>query len=147
MGVLTGWVGRKEPVENMRRKLQLRSSLAVAIGGTILGLASLAPAAPIILQDYEPPGNFDLPFNLHPGFSGTSQGEATPTISLVTTDGAAGTSQSATFAFTDDPAQTTPTAGGWNWQIRFLPNSGGSNNTTNNPLFAADGYVGFYLKA
>ena len=125
---------------------RMRWSLAVAIGGSVLGLASLAPAAPILLQDYEPPGNLDVPWNLHPGFSGTSQGEATPTITHVATDGAAGTTGSASLAFTDDPAQATPTAGGWNWQIRFIPNNG-ANTTATNPLFAADGYVGFYLKA
>lgn len=128
----------------MGRKSHL--ALALGIGTSVLGLASLAPAAPILLQDYEPPGDLDAPFNLQPGFSGTSQGEATPAISLVSTDGAAGTAQSASFSFTDDPAQTTPTSGGWDWQIRLLPNSGGSTNAAN-PLFAADGYVGFYLKA
>jgi hypothetical protein len=116
------------------------------IGAVVLGVASFASAAPILIQDYEPPGNLDVPFNLHPGFSGTSQGEATPTITHVATDGAEGTTGSASFSFTDDPAQAAPTSGGWNWQIRFLPNNGG-NTTATNPLFAADGYVGFYLKA
>jgi hypothetical protein len=120
------------------------AALALAACG-----ASTASAAPVILQDYEGPGNLDAPFNLQPGFSGTSQGEsAVTTVAHTPTDGALGTTASATFGFTDDPAVVNPTAGGWNWQIRQIPNSGANNTGTTgvNPLFNADGYVGFFMK-
>lgn len=112
---------------------------------TALAAAGWASAAPTYLQDYEAPGDLDAPFNLHAGYSGTSQGETASVAPTIVADGAEGTAQSATWSFADDPAQTAPTSGGWDWQIRLLPNGGGSTNTSN-PLFAADGYVGFYLK-
>jgi hypothetical protein len=128
----------------MRRGIFFCSGAAALAAATLT--VSTASAAPVILQDYEAPDNLDAPFNLQPGYSGTSQGESlTTTRTLITDDGANGTSQSTEFAFTDDPGQTTPTSGGWDWQIRLIPNSL-ANAQTANPLFAADGGVGFYLK-
>ena len=120
------------------------SSLAAffVLAGGVVG----ARGAPILIQDYEPPGNFDAPFNLAPDFSGTTVGviSTTDTLTHVPTDGAAGTTASAEMFMEHNTAES-PTAAGWQWQVRFLPNSGGSNNATN-PLFAADGYVGYFLK-
>lgn len=105
-----------------------------------------ANAAPIFIQDYEAPGNLDAPFNLVPDFSGTTVGVSatTDTIVHVADDGADSTIGSAEMFMEHNTAES-PTAGGWQWQVRFLPNSGGSNNATN-PLFSADGYVGYWLK-
>jgi len=112
-------------------------------------IAGQAQAATIVLQDYEPPGNLDAPFNLPPDFSGTTVGvvAATDTITHVPADGAAGTTASAELFMEHNTAES-PTTAGWQWQVRFLPNSGGSNTgaTGANPLFASDGYVGYYLK-
>ena len=103
-------------------------------------------AAPVFLQDYEPPGNLDAPFNLVPDFSGTTVGvnAANDSITHIPTDGAAGTTASAE-SFIEHATAESPTAAGWQWQVRFLPNNGGSTNAQN-PLFAADGYVGYWLK-
>jgi hypothetical protein len=117
----------------------------------VVGLAAgRAVAAPVYLQDYEAPGNLDAPFNLAPDFSGTTVGvvAATDTITHVATSGAVAGSGSAQL-FLEHNSAESPTAAGWQWQVRFLPNSGASNTgagTGINPLFAADGYVGYYLK-
>lgn len=123
------------------QRMNTRWAGAFIAGGL---LSSSAMAAPVLLQDFEPPGDLDEPFNLHPGYSGTSQGELTPTNTLVTDDGANGTAQSSQIAFTYDTDAAT-TSGGWEWQIRHLPNTGGATSATN-PLFDADGYVGYWLK-
>jgi hypothetical protein len=108
--------------------------------------AASATAAPVLLQDYEPPGNFDAPFNLAPDFSGTTVGivSTTDTLTHVPADGALGTTASAEL-FMEHATGESPTAAGWQWQVRFLPNSGGSTNAQN-PLFNTDGYVGYFLK-
>lgn len=118
----------------------------------LLALAAAAPAlraAPVFLQDYEAPGNLDPPFNLQPHFSGTTVGvintnPGASTITHVPTDGANGTAASAEL-FIPFNAATSPTAAGWAWQVRFIPNSGANNNAAN-PLFTSDGYVGYWLK-
>jgi MYXO-CTERM domain-containing protein len=124
--------------------LNLRRIFSIAV--VVLWCALHSIAAPVILQDYEPPGNLDAPFNLPPDFSGTTVGvvAATDTITHIPTDGAAGTTASAEH-FLEHATAESPTAAGWQWQVRVLPNSGGSNNAQN-PLFAADGYVGYWLK-
>jgi hypothetical protein len=124
--------------------LDLRRLFSTAVAVLLCALPSIA--APVFLQDYEPAGNLDAPFNLPPDFSGTTVGvvAATDTITHVATDGAAGTTASAEHFLEHDAAES-PTAAGWQWQARVLPNSGGSNNAQN-PLFAADGYVGYWLK-
>jgi hypothetical protein len=121
-------------------KLMSALALILALGATT------GSAAPIILQNYEPPGNLDDPFNLAPDFSGTTVGvvATTDTTTHVATDGAFGTTGSAEL-FLEHNAAESPTAAGWQWQVRFLPNSGGSSSASN-PLFAADGYVGYWLK-
>jgi hypothetical protein len=124
-----------------KRKLATLAILAIG------SLASTrADAVSVYLQDYEPPGNLDAPFNLAPDFSGTTVGvvAATDTITHVPGDGAAGTSASAEWFIEHNTAES-PTTAGWQWQVRFLPNSGGSSNAQN-PLFASDGYVGYFLK-
>jgi hypothetical protein len=105
-----------------------------------------ATAAPVLIQDYEPAGNLDAPFNLVPDFSGTTVGvnSATDSITHIANDGADSTTASAEIFMEHNTAES-PTAGGWQWQVRFLPNSGGSNNVQN-PLFASDGYVGYWFK-
>jgi hypothetical protein len=110
------------------------------------GAAMTASAAPVFIQDYEAPGNLDDPFNLPPDFSGTTVAvvSATDTITHVPSDGANGTAASAEHFLEHNTAES-PTAGGWQWQARILPNSGGSTNATN-PLFASDGFVGYWLK-
>jgi hypothetical protein len=117
-----------------------------AAAAAILCCHLSAIAAPIILQDYEPPGNLDAPFNLAPDFSGTTVGvvAATDTTTHVATDGAVGTTASAELFLEHDTVEAPPTAG-WKWQVRLLPNNGGSTNAQN-PLFNADGYVGYWLK-
>jgi hypothetical protein len=122
----------------------LRFSFAAAVAVLCCALPSIA--APVFLQDYEPPGNLDAPFNLAPDFSGTTVGvvAATDTITHIATDGAAGTTASAEHFLEHNTAES-PTAAGWQWQVRVLPNSGGSTSAQN-PLFAADGYVGYWLK-
>jgi PEP-CTERM motif-containing protein len=124
--------------------LNLRRIFAAAV--VVLWCALPSIAAPVILQDYEPAGNLDAPFNLPPDFSGTTVGvnAATDTITHVATDGAAGTTASAEH-FLEHATGESPTAAGWQWQVRVLPNNGGSTNAQN-PLFAADGYVGYWLK-
>jgi hypothetical protein len=112
--------------------------------------AGRAVAAPVYLQDYEAPGNLDAPFNLAPDFSGTTVGvvAATDTTTHVAANGALGTAGSAQL-FLEHATGESPTAAGWQWQVRFIPNSGASNTgagTGVNPLFAADGYVGYFLK-
>jgi hypothetical protein len=121
-------------------KLLALAALAIATG------AGQASAATVFLQDYEAPGNLDAPFNLAPDFSGTTVGvvAATDTITHVPLDGAMGTAASAEL-FMEHNVAESPTAAGWQWQVRFLPNSGGSTNAQN-PLFATDGYVGYFLK-
>jgi hypothetical protein len=114
-----------------------------------------AHAAPVYLQDYEAPGNLDAPFNLQPHFSGSTQGVQNDagegpvsTIIHVNNDGAPGTSGSAELFIPydlNDDAGGPPTAGGWAWQVRFLPNSGASPSVTN-PVFTTDGYLGYWLK-
>jgi hypothetical protein len=128
------------------RLTRLTSLTAIAALATALILANDASAAPVVLQDYEAPGNLDAPFNLPPDFSGTTVGvdAATDTITHVPADGAVGTAASAEL-FIPHNAAESPTAAGWAWQVRFLPNSGGSTNAQN-PLFAPDGYVGYFLK-
>jgi hypothetical protein len=123
--------------------LRILSALALI---ALAANATPALAAPVYLQDYEPPGNLDAPFNLAPDFSGTTVGivSTTDTVTHVATDGALGTTGSAELFFEHNTAES-PTAAGWQWQVRFLPNSGGSSNAAN-PLFAADGYVGYWLK-
>jgi hypothetical protein len=121
-----------------------------AVVALAIAAASTAQAAPVYLQDYEPPGNLDAPFHLAPDFSGTTVGvdAATDTITHVATDGANGTTGSAELFIPHNSAES-PTAAGWAWQVRVIPNSGASNtglNTGANPLFAADGYVGYWLK-
>src|SRR4051812_3082941 len=125
-------------------RVSAKSFAAVLAVGLAAG--TTASAAPIFIQDYEPPGNLDDPFNLAPDFSGTSVGivSATDTITHVPADGANGTTASAEH-FIEHNAAESPTAAGWQWQARILPNSGGSTNATN-PLFASDGYVGYWLK-
>ena len=120
-------------------------SFTVAAGAVVATAAvgSSAMAAPIMLQEFQGAALAE-PFHLHPGWSGTSQGELTPANVLVTDDGANGTTQSSQISFTDDPAITT-TPAGHAWQIRHLPNGGGSTSAAN-PLFASDGYVGYWLK-
>lgn len=110
------------------------------------GSAATAMAAPVLLQNYEAPGNLDAPFNLAPDFSGTTVGivSTTDTLTHVPADGANGTAASAEMFMEHNTAES-PTAAGWQWQVRFLPNSGGSTNAQN-PLFATDGYVGYWLK-
>jgi hypothetical protein len=121
---------------------------AKALAGLVVlsGSAATTVAAPVFLQDYEAPGNFDAPFNLAPDFSGTTVGvnAATDTTTHVPADGANGTAASAEM-FLEHNAAESPTAAGWQWQVRFLPNSGGSTNAQN-PLFNSDGYVGYWLK-
>ena len=124
------------------RSLKLFTSAACALAATT-AIGSFASAAPIMLQEFQGAALAE-PFHLHPGWSGTSQGELTPSNTLITNDGANGTTQSSQLSFTDDPAITT-TPAGHAWQIRHLPNNGGSSSAAN-PLFAADGYVGYWLK-
>jgi hypothetical protein len=103
-------------------------------------------AAAVWLQDYETPGDLDEPFNLHPDWSGTTQGTDTAangtSNTLVTTDGARGTLQSASLNI---PFVDEPTDSGRSWQVRFLPNAGGSASAANF-TFAPDGFVGYYMK-
>jgi hypothetical protein len=125
----------------------LSTKRLAAVALTSLALAAApAAAAPVWIQDYEPPGNLDSPFNLQPDFSGSTVGVngATDNIVHVNNDGAVGSTGSAEVTI-PHLASESPTAAGWQWQVRFLPNNGG-NNTFPNSLFAADGYVGFYLK-
>lgn len=126
------------------RNARLNSLLLTVAAGLLAASPSLA--ATVLLQDYEPPGNLDAPFNLAPDFSGTTTGVVaeTDTITHIADDGAAGTTASAEL-FVEHNAAESPTSGGWQWQVRFLPNSGGSSNAAN-PLFASDGFVGYYLK-
>jgi hypothetical protein len=118
--------------------------LTLAFAASLVSTSALSAA---ILQDYEAPGNLDAPFNLPPDFSGSTVGveSLTDTITHITDDGAEGTTASAEH-FIPHNAAESPTAAGWQWQVRTLPNSGGSTNVTTNPLFATDGYVGYYLK-
>jgi hypothetical protein len=123
----------------------MRTALLTAIAVGVVG-ASNANAVPVFVQDYEAPGNLDEPFNLAPQFSGTTDG-VHPTlgsIAHVVADGANGT-VSAAEVFIPFDASTSPSAGGWAWQVRLLPNSSGGSNAQN-PLFTADGYVGYWLK-
>jgi hypothetical protein len=122
--------------------IKLVTIAACAVVATAV-MGSPAVAAPIFLQEFQGAALVE-PFHLHPGWSGTSQGELTPANTLITDDGANGTTQSSQISFTDDPAITT-TPAGHAWQIRHNPNSG-ANSTAANPLFAADGYVGYWLK-
>ena len=117
--------------------------LVLACAASLVSTSALSAA---ILQDYEAPGNLDAPFNLPPDFSGQSTGveSTTDTITHIADDGAEGTTGSAEHFIPYLPSES-PTAGGWQWQLRILPNSGGSSNA-DNPLFATDGYVGYYLK-
>jgi hypothetical protein len=127
------------------RMTRLTTMLSLAALAAAIAGSGRASAAPVYLQDYEPPGNLDAPFNLQPHFSGTTDGVATTsTTTHVATDGALGTTGSAQMLIPFDAA-TSPGGGGWAWQVRFLPNSGGSTNAQN-PLFASDGYVGYFLK-
>jgi len=127
------------------RNASVKSFLTAAVAFGLL-VASPSFGATVVLQDYEPPGNLDAPFNLPPDFSGTTVGvvSTTDTITHIADDGAAGTTASAELFLEHNTAES-PTAPGWQWQVRFLPNSGGSNNAQN-PLFASDGFVGYYLK-
>jgi hypothetical protein len=127
-------------------KFQPTRRLPALIALATVLAAGRVQAATVWLQDYEPPGNLDAPFNLAPDFSGTTVGvvAATDTITHVPSDGAAGTTASAEWFIEHNTAES-PTTAGWQWQVRFLPNSGGSSNAQN-PLFASDGYVGYYLK-
>ena len=123
---------------------------ALAATAGLAAFAAQAIAAPVFLQDYEAPGNLDPPFNLVPDFSGTSVGvnPANDAIVHVPADGAIGTAASAEMSF-EHLATESPTAAGWQWQVRFLPNNGANNTgvgTGINPLFNADGYVGYALK-
>jgi hypothetical protein len=126
--------------------------LLTPLACALLALAAAAPvlqAAPVFLQDYEAPGNLDPPFNLQPHFSGTTDGvvavnPGASTITHVAADGANATAASAELFIPFDPA-TSPGGGGWAWQVRFIPNNGANNNAAN-PLFTADGYVGYWLK-
>ena len=124
--------------------MKVLTCLSAAI--LVAASSGAAVAAPVYLQDYEAPGNLDAPFNLAPDFSGTTVGvnAATDTITHISTDGANGTSGSAELFMEHNTAES-PTAAGWQWQVRFLPNSGGNTSATN-PLFASDGMVGYYLK-
>lgn len=124
--------------------MRVSALFAACVGAA--GLVGSAFAAPVMIQDYEAPGNLDLPFNLVPDFSGSSVAvnPANDTIIHVPNDGAAGTTASAEMFMEHLPSES-PTAAGWQWQVRFLPNSGGSNNALN-PLFNADGWVGYWLK-
>lgn len=115
----------------------------VAIG-VIVWAAHPAGAQNTYLQSFES-GLVD-PFNLQPSFSGTSQGfDGTQSpITLVTDDGAAGTSQSARIQITDTDGVVT--AGGHaGWQVRLLPNSAGARQGPN-IAFNPDGFVGFWMK-
>lgn len=119
--------------------------IATALLITTAIFAEKANSAPVFVQDYEAPGNLDDPFNLSPPFSGTTDGVlGSSPIAHVPADGANGTFSSAEISILYDPL-TSPGAGGWAWQVRLLPNSGGSSNAQN-PLFNADGYVGYWLK-
>lgn len=122
------------------------SAKACAALLVLTGSTGVVVAAPVLLQDYEAPGNLDAPFNLAPDFSGTTVGinAATDTTTHVPADGANSTAASAEL-FMEHATGESPTAAGWQWQVRFLPNNGGSTNAQN-PLFNADGYVGYWLK-
>lgn len=119
---------------------------ALAAAGLCLGVAQASSAAPVIIQDYEAPGNLDAPFNLFPDHSGSSvgiDGTADANNHNATT-GANGTAASAELII-PHLATESPTAAGWQWQLRFIPNNGGSSDATN-PLFTSTGSVGYYLK-
>jgi hypothetical protein len=125
---------------------QLSNRLAVVALTSLALAAAPAAAIPVWIQDYEPPGNLDAPFNLQPDFSGMTVGVdgTTDNIVHVNNDGAHGSTASAEVTI-PHLASESPTAAGWQWQVRLLPNSGG-NSTAPNSLFAADGWVGFYLR-
>jgi MYXO-CTERM domain-containing protein len=76
--------------------------------------------------------------------SGTSQGVngASDANTRITDDGARGTSASAELVV---PFLDQATDSGRSWQMRFLPNGGGSRDASNFE-FNPDGFVGYYLK-
>jgi hypothetical protein len=119
--------------------------LAAVVTLVVLGTwRSSALAQNTYLQTYE--SGLADPFNLQPSYSGSSEGfdGASSPITLVTNDGAAGTSQSASLTITDTDGAAT--AGGHaGWQVRLLPNSGGAR-TGPNIGFNPDGFVGFWMK-
>jgi hypothetical protein len=125
----------------MRVKSNLAAGLLV-----VTGFSVTATAAPVLIQDYEAPGNLDAPFNLVADFAGQTTGVngATDAITHVADDGANGTAASAQHVF-EHLTSESPTAGGWQWQVRILPNAGG-NSDASNPTFTSDGYVGYWLK-
>src|SRR5687767_6653923 len=90
----------------------------VAAWFLVAGGVGSAAAAPVFIQDYEPPGNIDDPFNLVPDFSGTTVGvnAATDSIVHIADDGANSTTASAEM-FMEHNAAESPTGGGWQWQV------------------------------
>lgn len=117
-------------------------ALGIMATGLCMGVVTEANGAPVFLQEYE--AGMSEPFNLFPDHSGTTQGVdgANDGNTLVTDDGARGTTQSAELVI---PWLDEATDSGRSWQLRFLPNGGGSTSAANF-AFNPDGFVGYYLK-
>jgi hypothetical protein len=120
----------------------MRKHLAALCAAGAIAVAVSAHAAPTYLQDFEAAG-LTAPWNLEPGYSGTSTNvDVTSTITQVTDDGAAGTAQSADLSIPYTTAAPTTLTNGQAWQVRLLPNTAGHGATS----FAPTGFVGYYLK-